>query len=182
MAWFPVGADRFCGACSWRAGDPSEGYRARRLLRPQERSQEDQIIDRHLAQDRRVERGVGGYIQEAGEAEGARVRQRSILHRLAQDWGVHGEPESTNEEAEQAGVGSTYRRKLPPPGRRVPIQSRRGLAVKAGAVKLAVDAGQKARREAVELARSVAREAKQEAVGWFEKPRRNPFIERRIKW
>jgi len=178
MAWFPVGVGRFCGACGWRVGDPDEAYRSRRHLHPRVRTESDREIDRYLAQDRGVarrDRARGRInIQEAREAEGAEVRLRSILHRLAQDRGVE-------HEAEQARVQPTYRRKLPPPGRRVPIESRRSLTVKAGAVKLAADAGRKARREAVELARSVAREAKQE-VDWFEKPRRNPFIERRIKW
>jgi len=167
MAWLPVGTGRFCGACSWRAGDPDEAYRSRRHLHPRVRTESDREIDRYLAQDRRVEHGetasVGGYIREARGVEGARVRLSSILHRLAQD-------------------RPTYRRKLPPPGRRVPIESRRSLTVKAGAVKLASDAGRKARREVEQVASSVARGAKREAVDWFEKPRRNPFIERRIKW
>jgi len=167
MAWLPVGAGRFCGACSWRAGDPDEAYRSRRHLHPRVRTESDREIDRYLAQDREVARRgrESGriFIREAREAEEAGVRLLSTLHRLAQD-------------------RPTYRRKLPPPGRRVPIQSRRSLTVKAGAVKLAADAGRKARREVGQVASSVAREAKREAVDWFEKPRRNPFVERRIKW
>ena len=155
LAWLSGSTERFCGACGWHPGDPTEEYRTRRQLHPLDRTEADREVDRYLTHDRRL--------------EGIRVDRMTAYARDAEyDALKRAHPQIRIQRLKGLSLGQlSY-----PDGRTLavrPVQEprRRRLTLKAGAV---------------QAVNTLAADASREAVGWFSKPPGDLFGRRRIKW